>query len=158
MAKLWGVTKLVRSKNAGAFVATFETMFDEAAVYEQVRDSGVLNKKLVAEMYQQNEEDVLFFNCDNAPAIKFSFPRPVASGDLADSDCFGGQQYTPLLEIDVSVSAAQGSDQGPSRFGDEEVERSHSGCVMGGGTPSAPCLRRGRLRQLPLQGGAGESS
>ena len=110
MAKLWEVTKLVRSKNAGPFVLTFDIMFDDAEVYEQVRDSGVLNKKLVAEMYQQNEADVLFFNCDNALAIKFSFPRSVASGDLADGDCFGGQQYAPLLEIEVPVSAAQGSD------------------------------------------------
>ena len=75
MAKLWEVTKLVRSKNAGPFVLTFDIMFDDADVYEQVRDSGVLNKKLVAEMYQQNEADVLFFNCDNALAIKFSIPR-----------------------------------------------------------------------------------
>ena len=110
MAKLWEVTKLVRSKNAGPFVLTFDIMFDDAEVYEQVRDSGVLNKKLVAEIYQQNEADVLFFNCDNALAIKFSIPRPIASGDLGDSDCFGGQQYAPLLEIDVPVSAAQGSD------------------------------------------------
>ena len=110
MAKLWEVTKLVRSKNAGPFVLTFDIMFDDAEVYEQVRDSGVLNKKLVAEMYQQNEADVLFFNCDNALAIKFSIPRLIASGDLGDSDCFGGQQYAPLLEIEVPVSAAQGSD------------------------------------------------
>ena len=110
MAMLWEVTKLVRSKNAGPFVLTFDIMFDDAEVYEQVRDSGVLNKKLVAEMYQQNEADVLFFNCDNALAIKFSIPRPIASGDLGDSDCFGGQQYAPLLEIEVPVSAAQGSD------------------------------------------------
>ena len=71
MAKLWEVTKLVRSKNAGPFVLTFDIMFDDPDVYEKVRDSGALNKKLVAQMYKQNEEDVLFFNCDNALAIKF---------------------------------------------------------------------------------------
>jgi hypothetical protein len=103
MARLWEVTKLVRSKNAGPFVLTFDIMFDDAGTYEQVRDSGVLNTKLVAELYQQREQDVLFFNCDNALAIKFSIPRPVASGDLEDGDCFGGQQYAPLLEIEVPV-------------------------------------------------------
>ena len=66
MAKLWEVTKLVRSKNAGPFMLTFDIMFDDARVYETVRDSGALNKKLVAEIYRQNEADVLFFNCDNA--------------------------------------------------------------------------------------------
>ena len=48
MAKLWEVTKLVRSKNAGPFVLTFDIMFDDPDVYEKVRDSGALNKKLVA--------------------------------------------------------------------------------------------------------------
>ena len=110
MAKLWEVTKQVRSKNAGPFVLTFDIMFDDVDVYEQVRDSGVLNKKLVAEIYKQHEEDVLFFNCDNALAIKFSIPRPVSSGDLEDSDCFGGQQYAPLLDIEVPVCAVHGSE------------------------------------------------
>ena len=88
-------------------------MTPSSCTFEQMTprlDSGVLNKQLVAEMYQQNEADVLFFNCDNALAIKFSIPRLIASGDLGDSDCFGGQQYAPLLEIEVPVSAAQGSD------------------------------------------------
>ena len=101
MPKLWEVTKLVRSKNAGPFVLTFDIMFDDPEVYTRVRDSGALNKGLVARLYRQPEEDVLFFNCDNALAIKFSIPRPVFSGDLEDSDIFGGQQYAPLLDIDV---------------------------------------------------------
>ena len=76
-------------------------------MYEQVRDSGALNKKLVADIYKQNEEDVLFFNCDNALAIKFSIPRPTYSGDLEDGDCYGGQQYAPLLDIEVPVDATK---------------------------------------------------
>ena len=101
MAKLWEVTKLVRSKNAGPFVLTFDIMFDDPETYKRVRDSGVLNKQLVARIYNQQEEDVLFFNVDNALAIKFSIPRPTFSGDLDDSDVYGGQQYAPLLDIEV---------------------------------------------------------
>ena len=101
MPKLWEVTKLVRSKNAGPFVLTFDIMFDDPEAYYLVRDSGVINKELVANLYGQRAEDVLFFNCDNALAIKFSIPRPVFSGDLEDSDVFGGQQYAPLLDIEV---------------------------------------------------------
>ena len=58
MPKLWEVTKLVRSKNAGPFVLTFDIMFDDPEVYTRVRDSGVLNKGLVARMYRQPEEEV----------------------------------------------------------------------------------------------------
>ena len=101
MAKLWEVTKLVRSKNAGPFVLTFDIMFDDPEAYRRIRDSGVINKELVARMYGQREEEVLFFHCDNALAIKFSIPRPGFSGDLEDSDVFGGQQYAPLLDIEV---------------------------------------------------------
>lgn len=104
MAKLWEVTKLVRSKNAGPFVLTFDVMFDDSEIYRRVRDSGVINKGVVARLYRQREEDVLFFNCDNALAIKFSIPRPFISGDLEDGDVYGGQQYAPLLDIEVPNS------------------------------------------------------
>ena len=101
MPKLWEVTQLVRSKNAGPFVLTFDIMFGDAEVYERVRDSNTISKELVARMYGQKEEDVLFFHCDNALAIKFSIPRPIFSGDLGDTDVYGGQQHAPLLDIEV---------------------------------------------------------
>jgi hypothetical protein len=46
-------------------------------------------------------EDVLLFYCDNALAIKISIPRPRFSGDLGDSDVFGGQQFAPLVDLEV---------------------------------------------------------
>ncbi|MCE2463531.1 MAG: DUF4387 domain-containing protein [Dehalococcoidia bacterium] len=101
MSKLWEITKLVRSKNAGPFVLTFDIMFDDPDAYYRTRDSGVINKGLVARLYNTSEEDVMFFNCDNALAIKFSIPRPNFSGDLNDSDVFGGQQFGPLVDIEV---------------------------------------------------------
>ena len=101
MTKLWEVAKLVRSKNAGPFVLTFDIMFDDPDVYRLVQDTGAISKELVAHLYKQPGEDVMFFYCDSALAIKFSIPRPVFSGDLGDSDVFGGQQYAPLLDIEV---------------------------------------------------------
>jgi len=101
MKKLWELAKLVRSKNAGPFVLTFDIMFDDAETYRRVKDARVLSRDAVARLYGQREDEVLFFECDNALAIKFSIPRPVFSGDLGDSDVFGGQQYAPLLDIDV---------------------------------------------------------
>ncbi len=101
MKKLWELAKLVRSKNAGPFVLTFDIMFDDAETYRRVKDARVLSRDAVARLYGQREDEVLFFECDNALAIKFSIPRPVFSGDLGDSDVFGGQQYAPLLDIEV---------------------------------------------------------
>jgi hypothetical protein len=34
-------------------------------------------------------------------AIKASIPRPVIQGDVGDSDGHGGQQFIPLMDIDI---------------------------------------------------------
>ncbi len=106
MAKLWEITRLIRSKNAGPFVLTFDIMFDNPDLYVQVRDSGVINKELMARLYNLDTEDVMLFNCDNALAIKVSIPRPYFSGDLEDSDVFGGQQCAPLVDLEVPGAEA----------------------------------------------------
>jgi hypothetical protein len=92
---------LVRSKNAGPFWLTFDVMFDKADVYERVRDSGVLNKKDVARLFRRGEDDIIVVNHDAALAIKISFPRAEVSGSAYDNDLFGGQQYAPLLSLEV---------------------------------------------------------
>jgi hypothetical protein len=101
MPKLREVARLVRSKNAGPFVLTFDVMFETAETYRRVRDAGVLTPELIARLYRTPLEDVRLFHCPSVLAIKFSLPRPVVSGDLGDSDIFGGQQYAPLLELDI---------------------------------------------------------
>jgi hypothetical protein len=101
MAKLWELARLVRSKNAGPFVLTFDVMFEDEAQYRRVRDAGVLSAARVAGLYGVPADQVRFFHCDNARAIKFSIPRAVASGELRDGDVFGGQQYAPLLDLEV---------------------------------------------------------
>jgi hypothetical protein len=44
---------------------------------------------------------VKYFYCDNALAIKASVPRFPPQGDLGDADGHGGQQYAPLMDIEV---------------------------------------------------------
>lgn len=101
LAKLWELAKLVRSKNAGPFILTFDVMFDSEENYGRVKHSGVLTREVVSRLYGIPPDDVRFFHCDNALAIKFSIPRRVPSGDLNDGDVFGGQQYAPLLDLDI---------------------------------------------------------
>jgi hypothetical protein len=38
---------------------------------------------------------------DAACAIKITIPRPVISGDIDDTDVFGGQQYGPLVDLEI---------------------------------------------------------
>jgi hypothetical protein len=101
MPRLWELAKLVRAKNAGPFTLTFDILFADRARYERVKRSGVINAELFARLYRVPLDDVVFFEHDRALALKASIPRPVFSGDLEDSDVFGGQQHGPLVDLDI---------------------------------------------------------
>lgn len=101
MTTLAELARLIRSKNAGPFELTFDIMFDDAATYERVKRSGAVSREAVAVRYGLPAQDVKFFFCDNALAIKASIPRPSVQGDLQDSDGHGGQQYAPLMDIEI---------------------------------------------------------
>ena len=102
MAKLGDVARLIRSKNAGPFMLTFDVMFDSEENYRKVIDAQVLTKTSFASIYQVPEEDVIFFEHDAAKAIKISIPRPYVQCDLEDGDVYGGQQHGPLVDLEVS--------------------------------------------------------
>lgn len=101
MTRLAELARLIRSKNAGPFELTFDVMFDDVNTYRRVKESGALNREAIAMHYGLPPEDVKFFYCDNALAVKASIPRPSPQGDLADSDGHGGQQYAPLMDIEI---------------------------------------------------------
>jgi hypothetical protein len=92
---------LVRSKNAGPFWITFDIMFDKREVYQRVRDARVITRESIAKLYRRKAEDIIVVDHDAALAIKVSFPRPHTSGSALDGDVFGGQQYAPLLALEV---------------------------------------------------------
>ena len=101
MAKLWQVAKLIRSKNSGPFELTFDVIFKDRATYEKVRDARIINAPWFARTYRLSPEKVVVIEYDAAAAIKVTIPRPVISGDVDDTDVFGGQQYGPLVDLDV---------------------------------------------------------
>ncbi len=92
---------LVRSKNAGPFWLTIDIMFDSEENYRRVRDADVVNRALVARLFRREASDIIVVNHDAALAIKVSLPRPQSSGSKYDSDVYGGQQYAPLLALEV---------------------------------------------------------
>jgi hypothetical protein len=104
MAKLWQVAKLIRSKNAGPFELTFDVIFRDRDAYEAVRDAGVLSAQWFARTYRLTPEVVQVIHYDAAHAIKITIPRPTISGDVDDTDVFGGQQYGPLVDLEVPVT------------------------------------------------------
>lgn len=102
MRPLSEIASLIRSKNAGPFVLTFDIMMDSESDYERVIASGQLTAERFAEIYRCPVEQVRFFECKNALAFKFSIPRPTAQGNLGDADMHGGQQFVPLMTIMIA--------------------------------------------------------
>jgi hypothetical protein len=100
--RLLDLCSLIRSKNAGPFVLTFDFMAKDTDSYETLRGSGLLTAELFADLYGGVPEDVLVVHHDRAEAVKVSMPRPVRQGHIHDSDSYGGQLYAPLVDLEVA--------------------------------------------------------
>lgn len=101
MSTLASLARLIRSKNAGPFVLTFDIMFEDEARYRRVCDSGQITRERIAQLYGLPPAQVQLFFCEHALAVKASIPRPVTQGDVGDADGHGGQQYAPLMAIEI---------------------------------------------------------
>src|SRR5258708_36934595 len=97
MKELWEFTKLIRSKNAGPFELTFDIMFKDAACFDQVMKSGALSAEAIAELYKTEPGQVQFFVIKQLLTVKISMPRRVFSGDMRDTDVYGGEVFGPPL-------------------------------------------------------------
>lgn len=103
--KLHELATVLRGKNAGPFRTTFDIFFDSDKSYERVKQSGVLTKDYIAQLYHLSPSDVYgIFFVDEVRGIKITITKPVdmACGDPRSRDLFGAQQHIPLLEIEIS--------------------------------------------------------
>jgi hypothetical protein len=105
MRELWQFTRLIRSKNSGPFELTFDIMFKDRAGYDLVRKSGVLSPVSIAKIYGVELEDVRLFNIEQILTVKFSIPRKLFSGDVGDTDIYGGQFHGPLVRLLIDEAA-----------------------------------------------------
>jgi len=103
MRELWQFTKLIRSKNAGPFELTFDIMFKDEDCFSKVMTGGKLSAEVIAQLYNVNLKQVKFFVIQSLLTVKISIPRPVFSGDVADTDVYGGQFHSPLVRLPVDA-------------------------------------------------------
>lgn len=97
------IATVVRSKNAGPFVVTFDILFADGDALERVRRTGDLTVETVAKAFEVSPNAIRdFAYYPFASAVKFSMMRPTASGSRYDTDVYGAQQYAPLLTLPVS--------------------------------------------------------
>jgi len=95
------MAKIIRSKNAGPFVITFDIMFETEEEYNLVVESNVISVERFSKLFNTPVEKIQLFYAKNAYAIKISMPRPYFQGDLEDGDNYAGQQYPPLIDIEI---------------------------------------------------------
>jgi len=103
MRELWQFTKLIRSKNAGPFELTFDIMFKDEDCFREVLKCGKLSVNFIAQLYKVDREQVRFFVIEPLLTIKISIPRLVFSGDVGDTDVYGGQFHGPLVRLQVNA-------------------------------------------------------
>ena len=94
------IANVIRSKNAGPFELTLDVLLKDAEMFEKLKAADIINKKMVARLYQIPESDVIsIVYFPNAKAIKATIVRPLPSGALGERDVYGAQQHAPLVNF-----------------------------------------------------------
>lgn len=89
----------VRSKNAGPFWVTIDVFCGTEAAYDLVTER--LQTEVVAKLYATPLQLVKRFDIKDLSVIKFSIPRPVVQGSVADRDMHGAQWSVLLEEAEI---------------------------------------------------------
>jgi hypothetical protein len=107
MTPLGELALVIRSKNAGPFLLTFDILFGDAEALERVRQTGDLSVEAVARAFEISPNAIRdFAYYPFASAVKFSIRRAEPSGSRRDTDVYGAQQYAPLLHLPIHLDGA----------------------------------------------------
>lgn len=94
------VASVIRSKNSGPYELTFDIIFKEFDTYNKVKEARAVNEKAFAELYSIPESDIInLVYFDPAKAVKITIVRPIPSGALGETDVYGAQQHSPLMNL-----------------------------------------------------------
>ena len=100
--KLVEVSRVIRSKNAGPYMLTFDIFFHDREMFDKVEAAGCFTVESAAQAFNVPRQEILRFTYYRfANAVKFSIRRQVASGGIGDSDVYGAQQHAPLLDLEA---------------------------------------------------------
>lgn len=102
--QLYDLAKVIRSKNSGPFEITLDVLFDDIHIYEKIKNSGLITKQLISDLYNVEKEmitQIVFY--DPALGFKITFARKISSGTYFDRDVYGAQQHVPLGKLEVTL-------------------------------------------------------
>ena len=98
------IAYVIRSKNAGPFELTLDVLLKDQQMFEKLRQADVINTKVIAQLYQIPETDVIsIVYFPNARAIKATIVRPLPSGALGEREVYGAQQHAPLVNFTFEI-------------------------------------------------------
>lgn len=97
MDELGHIAQKIRSKNAGPFWLTVDIFCGSAAAYERVV-AGLSTAK-VAQVFAVDAPVLRRFDIPALNVVKFSLPRPVVQGVVADRDMHGAGWASLLAEL-----------------------------------------------------------
>ena len=101
MSKLGETASYVRSKNAGPFWVTVDIFCGSEAAYEQGARSPNLNARRLAQLLGVRPEGMKLFRLPALRVVKVSYPREQPQGSPGERDMHSGQQYIPLLDMEL---------------------------------------------------------
>jgi hypothetical protein len=101
MPRLKEVCRYVRSKNAGPFWVTVDLFFDGADSYAQYHADPAISAENFAVIYGVDKTHVKRFEVKSLHMVKISYPRKTPQGGAVERDMHSGQQFVPLLDLQL---------------------------------------------------------
>lgn len=98
------LAQVIRSKNSSPFELTFDIIFKDLNTFKEIRDRSLISKEMIARLFKMKESeitDLIYF--EPAKAVKFGMRRTISSGAPGDTDVYGAQQHSPLLELEIDI-------------------------------------------------------
>jgi hypothetical protein len=97
MVELGQIAQKIRSKNAGPFWLTVDIFCGSSAAYNRI--VADLSTDRVAHIFAVEGPVLKRFNIPSLNVVKFSLPRPVVQGVVADRDMHGAGWAALLAEV-----------------------------------------------------------
>ncbi|MDH6311087.1 hypothetical protein M2451_003952 [Dysgonomonas sp. PFB1-18] len=98
------IASVIRSKNSGPYELTFDIIFKEFDMYKKVKAARAINEEGFAKLYNISLSDIInLVYFDPAKAVKITIVRPIPSGALGETDVYGAQQHSPLMNYKLKL-------------------------------------------------------
>ncbi|NQE60603.1 DUF4387 family protein [Caulobacter sp. RHG1] len=101
MAQLKDVARYVRSKAAGPFWITVDIFFPSREVFDSSKDAPELATTAIERALRLEPGSAKRVDVPDLAVIKYAYPRRHAQGGAFERDMHGGQQFVPLLELEI---------------------------------------------------------